>query len=113
MDDNDRVLETLLESATDYGKTTLELVRLKTVDKTADIASSFIPLSIVVLMIGSFLLFLNLGLALWLGEVMGKMFYGFFAIAAFYILTGIIIHFLLHKPIKRLIGNYLINHLLN
>lgn len=113
MDDNDRVLETLLESATDYGKTTLELVRLKTVDKTADIASSFIPLSIVVLMIGSFLLFLNLGLALWLGEVMGKMFYGFFAIAAFYILTGIIIHFLLHKPVKRLIGNYLINHLLN
>ena len=113
MDDNAKVLETLLDRATDYGKTTLELVRLKTVDKTADIASSVIPLSIVVFMIATFLLFLNLGLAFWLGEIMGKTFYGFFAIAAFYILTGIIIHFLLHKPIKRLIGNYLIKHLLN
>jgi hypothetical protein len=113
MDDNTRVLETLLERATDYGKTTLELVRLKTVDKTADIVSSVIPLSIVILMIATFLLFLNLGLALWLGEVMGKTFYGFFAIAAFYILTGIIIHFLLQKPIKRAIGNYLVKRLLN
>jgi fatty acid desaturase len=110
MDDNVKVLETLFERVAEYGKTSIELVKLKTIDKTADIVSSFIPFSIVILLIATFLLFLNLGLALWLGEVMGKTFYGFFAVAAFYVLTGIVIHFLLHKPIKRFIGNYLIKH---
>lgn len=111
MDENVKELETLFERAAEYGKTSIELVKLITIDKTADIVSSFISLSIVILLFATFLLFLNLGLALWLGEVIGKTFYGFFAVAVFYVLTGIVIHFLLHKPIKRLIGNYLTKYI--
>jgi fatty acid desaturase len=71
-----------------------------------------VPQSIVIVLIVSFMLFLNLGIALWLGDILGKPFYGFFAVAAFYILAGIVIHFFMHKWIKKLVGNYFIKRVL-
>lgn len=112
MEDNTNLLESLLERVGDYGKTSLELVKLKTIDKTTDLVSTFIPHSIVFLLIALFLLFLNLGLAFWLGEILGKTFYGFFIVSGFYILAGIIIHFLMHKWFKRLIGDFIIRNVL-
>jgi hypothetical protein len=112
MEDNPNLLETLLERASEYGKTSIELAKLKTLDKTTDIISSFIPLSVVIILFVSCLLFLNLGLALWLGELLGKTFYGFFMVPAFYGFLGIIIHFFMHKWIKKLVGNYFIIHVL-
>jgi hypothetical protein len=112
MDDNSELLESLLDRATEYGKTSYELVKLKALDKTTDIISSVIPHSVVFVLIASFLLFLNLGIAFWLGEILGKIFYGFFAVAAFYVLAGIIIHFFMHKRLKRIISNYFIQQIL-
>ena len=112
MEDNTKFLESLLENAADYGKTSLELVKLKALDKTTDIVSSLIPHSVVFVLIVSFLIFLNLGLALWLGEVLGKIFYGFFVVAGFYVLIAIIIHFFMHKRLKSLVGNYFIRRVL-
>jgi hypothetical protein len=112
MEENANLFETLLERAIEYGKTSIELARLKALDKTTEIVSSVIPLSVVILLVASSLLFLNLGLAFWLGEVLGKTYYGFFIVAAFYVLAGIIIHFFLHKWIKRLVGDYFIKRVL-
>jgi hypothetical protein len=112
MEDNTKLLEALLESATEYTKTTIELVKLKTLDKTTDVVSSLVPQSLVFILVSTFLLFLNLGLALWLGDILGKAFYGFFVVAAFYILVGSIIHLFLHKWIKRHVGNYIVKRIL-
>jgi fatty acid desaturase len=112
MEDNTKFLESLLERASEYGKTSLELIKLKTLDKTTDIVSSLVPQSIVIILIASFMLFLNLGIALWLGDILGKTFYGFFVVAAFYILAGIVFHFFMHKWTKKLVGNYIIKHIL-
>ena len=112
MEDNTKLLESLFERATEYGKTSLELVKLKALDKTTDVVSSMVPHSVVFVLIASFLIFLNLGIALWLGEVLGKTFYGFFVVAGFYILVGIVIHLFMHKWIKRLVGNYFIRRVL-
>ncbi|MGD0757007.1 MAG: phage holin family protein [Bacteroidales bacterium] len=112
IEDKADLLETLLDRATEYGKTSIELVKLKALDKTTDIVSSFVPLCVVILLVASFLLFLNLGLALWLGEILGKPFYGFFVVAGFYVFMGIVIHFFLRKWIKKLVGNYFIKHVL-
>ena len=108
MEENSNLLETLFERASEYGKTSIDLVKLKALDKTTEIVSSVIPLSVVILLVASSMLFLNLGLAFWLGEVLGKIYYGFFIVAAFYVLAGIFIHFFLHKWIKRLVGDYFI-----
>jgi uncharacterized RDD family membrane protein YckC len=58
------------------------------------------------------LLFLNLGLAFWLGEILGRPFYGFFVVAAFYLVSALFIHFVLHQPLKKRIGDYLIKQIL-
>jgi len=112
MEDNKKLLESLVERATDYGKTSFELVKLRSVDKASDVVSSVIPHSAVVILLSSFMLFLNLGLALWLGEILGKLFYGFFIVAAFYVLTAIVIHLFMHKPLKKIIRKYVISQLL-
>jgi hypothetical protein len=112
MEDNKKLVESLLEKATEYGKTSYELVKLKVLDKTSDVVSTFIPHSVVFILIASFMLFLNLGLAFWLGEILGKTFYGFFVIAGFYVITGIVIHFFMHKWLKKIVGNYFIKQVL-
>jgi hypothetical protein len=112
MEDTAKVIESLYEKASEYGKAGYELGKLKVVDKTSDVVSSFIPHSVVFVLIASFLIFLNLGLAFWLGEILGKIFYGFFIIAGFYGITGIFVHFFMHKRLKKLIGNNIIKLLL-
>lgn len=112
MEDNAKLIESLLERAAEYGKASLEVIRLKALDKTSDAVSSFIPHSIVFLIIGVFILFLNLGLAFWLGKILGEIFLGFFLVAAFYALIGIVIHFFMHKWLKRVICNYIVKNVL-
>lgn len=101
-------IESLLERTADYGKTSLNLIKLKAIDKTSDVVSSLIPRLIVLLILMIFLLFLNLGVALYLGEILENIFYGFFVVAAFYGVIGLIVHFFMHNRIKRKIYNYII-----
>jgi hypothetical protein len=112
MEDNNNMFASLFERASEYGKTSFELVKLKAVDKTSDVVSTMVPHSVVFVLMASFVLFLNLGLALWLGDLLGKLFYGFFVVAAFYVIAGIVIHFLLHNWLKRLVSDYFIKHVL-
>jgi hypothetical protein len=112
MEENTKLIEALLDKATDYGKTSLELVKLKALDKTSDVVSSIVPHSVSLVLLASFLIFLNFGLAFWLGELLGEIYFGFFVIAGFYGITGIIIHFFMHKRLKKMIANYIIKQLL-
>jgi len=111
MEDKAKLIESLLESAAEYGKAGYELVKLKALDKTSDAVSSFIPHSIVFVLIAIFILFLNLGLAFWIGEIMGKIFIGFFIVAAFYGIIGIILHFFMHNWLKKVICNSIIKNM--
>ena len=112
MEDNN-LFESLFEKASEYGKTSYELVKLKALDKTSDVVSSFIPRSVVFVLIASFILFLNLGIALWLGDILGKLFYGFFVVSGIYVIAGIVIYFFMHKWLKRIVSDYFIKHILN
>lgn len=112
MEDTTKLIESLLEKAIEYGKTSYELVKLKVVDKTSDGISSFVPNSVVVIVLGSFILFFNLGIAFWLSKILGEFFYGFFIIAAFYALLAFVLYFFLRKWLKRIIYDYVIKQLL-
>jgi hypothetical protein len=111
MEDNN-LFESLFEKASEYGKTSYELVKLKALDKTSDVVSSFIPRSFVFVLIASFILFLNLGIALWLGDLLGKLFYGFFVVSGIYVIAGIVIYFFMHKWLKRIVSDYFIKYML-
>ena len=112
MEDNANLIESLLEKTAEYGKASFELVKLKAIDKTSDVISTLIPHSVVLVLVAVCMLFINLGLAFWLGEILGKIFYGFFVVAAFYVLAGIVLHFFMHGWLKKIVGNYFIKHVL-
>jgi len=108
MEDNIKSIETLLERTSDYGKVSLEVLKLKVLDKTSGEVSSFLSHSFVIAILSTFILFLNLGAALWIGKTMGEMFYGFFIVAAFYAVIAFVMHFFMHKLLKRKLNDYLI-----
>jgi hypothetical protein len=108
MEDNSKLLEPLFEKAVDYGKTSYELLKLKTLDKTSEVVASLIPLLFVLIFVALFLMFISLGLAFLLGDVLGKTWYGFLLVGGFYGLFALIIHFWLDKWLKRLLTDYII-----
>ena len=112
MKEKENLLEPLWEKAEDFGKTSLELLKLKSIDKSSDVVSTILPYMVVIIFIIIFLVFINLGIAIWLGKIWGSLFLGFFAVAAFYLLCGIITHFLLHDKIKERVRNTVIKLLL-
>jgi hypothetical protein len=109
MEDNTKLIEILLEKIVSYSKTSYDLAKLRALDKTSEVVSSFLPHYIVFVAFAFFILFSGLGLAFWLGEILGKAAYGFFAVAAFYAIVGIVIHLFMHKWLKKIIGNSFIN----
>lgn len=112
MEDNTKSIETLIERVTDFSITSYELAKLKTLDKSSDVTSSMIPHSIVFVLFASFMLFANFGLAFWLGELLGNTYYGFFVVAGFYMVAGLVLHFFFHKRLKNLIWNSIIKQVL-
>jgi fatty acid desaturase len=102
MEDNTKLIETLVERAAEYGKTSYELAKLKALDKTSEVVSSVVPGIIVFVFVASFVLFLSFGLAFWLGDILGSVAYGFFAVAALYGVKAIVIYFFMPKLKKRI-----------
>jgi len=100
MEDRATPIESLFERAEEYGKTSLKLLKLKVVDKTAELLSTVISWMIAIVVVALFFIVLNIGIALWLGEVLGKSYYGFFIVAGFYAVVGIIVLLWIKKPIN-------------
>ena len=113
MEENTNMIESLIERTTQYGKTSFELIKLKALDKTSEVVSSIVPNAIIVVFFLSFMLFLSVGLALWLGEILGATYYGFLLVAAFYGISGILFYLVMHKWIKKLVCNNIIKQVLN
>src|SRR5690606_23453377 len=94
-------VEALFEKAEAFGRTTYELSKLKALKTTTEVVTTLIAKVSVVLVLSLFVLVFNIGIALLLGEVLGKLYYGFFIVAGFYLLIGVILHFFLHRWLKR------------
>ena len=94
-------IEILFERVEAYSKTTYELSKLKALETAAFVATSLVSRLSVILMISIFALVLNIGIALYLGELLGKSYFGFFIVAGFYLLAGVVFHFFLHRWIRK------------
>lgn len=105
-------IEKLIEKAEAYGKTSFELCKYNTMYKSADIISSFITKTIITLVLVLFSLLLNVGLSLWIGELLGEAYYGFFICAGVYLFIALLFYVFRYNWIKRPINNFIINRLL-
>jgi hypothetical protein len=105
-------IESLLTEAGNFIETRTELLKLKTVDKTADVVSSLVARLVVLMILGIFFMILNIGIALLVGEWLGKNYYGFFVVAGFYGIAGLICNTNKNTWIKKPLGNAIIQKIL-
>ncbi|WP_336515789.1 phage holin family protein [Pollutibacter soli] len=105
-------IDGLFEKTSDYLENRVELLKLQAVDSSSELVSSISSKLILAVIVIFFLVLLNIGLAIWIGDTLGKMFYGFFIMAAFYLLIGLIFYAFRDKWLKEPIGNYIVRHLL-
>jgi hypothetical protein len=112
MDDKENLIEPLLEKASQYGKTSIELMKLKAVGKLAAITGVLVSRSLLSLVLSFFAAFLNIAAALWLGNLLGQAYYGFLVVAGFYGVVGLLL-VIIHPFIKTRVSNSVITQMLN
>lgn len=108
METGESLIESLFEKAEAYAKTTYDLSKLKVLETTTQVAATLVSRLSVIIMFSLFTIVLSIGIALLLGESLGKIYYGFFIVAAFYLVAGIVFHFFLRKWIKRPLSELII-----
>ncbi len=104
--------ETLLFKAGEYAETKAGILKLKVADKTSDTVSDAAAAMVVFLFAGLFTVILSIGLALLIGDWLGKTWYGFFVIAGFYGITGIVFHINRRSFVKTPVSNFIIGKFL-
>lgn len=113
MENIGKQIKTLVEGAVDYGKTTLELTKLNAVDKISDVASKILARIAAGIVLLVSILFASIGLAYWLGEILGKIYLGFLAVAVIYGFLFLMIRYLLGKWVRKVFSDYIIKKILD
>lgn len=106
-------IEKLISKAEIYSKTTFEICKYNTIYRSVDLLSSIAVRLVLVTFFVLFSLFLNIGIALMIGEYLGQFYLGFFIMAGFYVFTGSLFLIFQQKLIKNSICNFMIKKILN
>jgi uncharacterized membrane protein len=85
------LIESLFGQTKDYVDNRIELFKLKMVDKTANAASAIISGLVLFIVFFIFFIVFNIGLALLIGDLIGKAYAGFLILAAVYAIAGLVI----------------------
>ena len=107
MEDKSKI-EQIYERVEQYLSTSVELYKLKALQKVAETATSIITSLLMAVFGLLFLLFVSIGLAVYLGEVMGKMHYGFMIVAGIYLIFAIVVYVLRAQVLKDKVNTYIV-----
>jgi membrane protein implicated in regulation of membrane protease activity len=105
-------MEPILKKAEEYVENRIEIVRLKTIGKSSEIISSVLSHLILVIIIGISLLILSIGIAFWIGHLMGEIYAGFLIVGGFYAIVGVLLICFRRKWLKQSIEDLLVKKLL-
>jgi hypothetical protein len=112
VEERKELVEDLFEKVEGYIKTNVELIKLRTIEKLSVVIASLASQVVLLVLFSFFFLMVNIGLAMWLGQVMGQVYYGFFLIAGIYALLSIILFMFRDSIIKNPIVNSIISQFL-
>ena len=111
MENQSSPIDSLIDRVKIYVETRIDLLKLKAIDKSSSFLSLMVSMIIVILMSFIFIILLSVGVALLLGEMLGKAYYGFFIVAGFYLLVGFMLFAFRNKWMKTPIANSMIKNL--
>lgn len=106
--DNNTQAENLCKQIEGLSKTSLELLKYKSISTFSKILSSLMVFTIIFLFALFSLVFAGISLAYWIGCCVGNSYYGFIIVAVLFIVIAIILYFLRNRSIKNLVHNYFI-----
>lgn len=101
-------LKTIIKKVAESSETSLELVKLKTLDRSADIISSFLVKIAILMMVFICLTLLNVGLSLWIGEFLGTIYFGFYIVSLAYGLLSLLLGLYFKTYLKTSFSNFII-----
>lgn len=100
-------LETFVEHAKDYAELRLELMKLEASAKVSNVVSGIASAVVIGLLALFVLLFASVGVAWWIGQANDNPSLGFFIVAGFYLVLGVVVYFM-RNAIKLPIVNSLL-----
>lgn len=103
----------LFEKIENYANTSIDLIKLNAIEKSADVFSSLTHLIVMFSVIAMFTLFVNIGISLYVGKLLGDYYLGFLLVSTFYLLVALLIYGFRKQFIKTPISNMIITKLLN
>ncbi|WP_046755433.1 hypothetical protein [Kordia jejudonensis] len=105
-------IESIYERAKAYTETSIELYKLNAIDKTADVVSSLVSWIVLGSVAAVFLLFINIGISLYIGTLLGAGYLGFLIVSSFYLVLGICLYIFNGKLIMQPITDLVISKLM-
>ena len=106
-------IESLLKKTGDFLETKVELLKLQAGEKATGIGSSLVSAIILIIIVGIMLLTLNIGIALWIGELLGEVYFGFFIVSGFYLLVGLLMYAFRSQWLQKPFHDRLVKKMLN
>jgi hypothetical protein len=110
MNTTEKTIESLFNKVEDYSKTSVELLKLNAIDKTADLVSTLLTQMILFSVSIIFILLSSIGVAFWLAVYFDCTAIGFFIVGGFY-LGVTLVFFSVRKGIKAPIRQLIISNL--
>jgi hypothetical protein len=92
----------------DYSKIKMELLELYVIEKIAYISSFLIARLVLLLIVVLFFLTISIGFALWIGQLLGRSYYGFFVVGSLYLPVLVLLYIYRDRWIETPVNNSII-----
>ena len=112
MEDRTTTIESLFEKAETYARTSVDLLKLKAINKSADVLSSLVSKLIIGVVVSLIVILMNIGLSLWIGDLLGKSYTGFFIVAGLNAVICLLLLLFKDKLIKIPVNDSIISQML-
>lgn len=103
MEEKSTLIKYLIQIAESFAKTNIDLLKLKAISNTANVLSTVLFKLVFYIAVLVAIMLFNIAVALWLGDLVGKLYLGFLIVTAFYILVALVLNYfpnLIKSPVK-------------
>lgn len=112
MQEDSDLLDPLYQRIEEYGKTSYVLFKLKALEKATGLVSNYVLKTILFAVFGMVAVLSSIGLSIWLGEYLGKLYFGFACIAGAYCIVGVFLYYFMSNYIKKRVMNSIVSQML-
>lgn len=112
MEEENKFFDKLIDKSKKYFISSFELFKLSALDRSSEIFAVLIYWLVIFITLTVFTVMINIGIAIWLGELIGKTSIGFFIVAGFYLLIALFIFIFKQKLIKGPVSEMIVGQIL-